>query len=219
MSQLDERARDRFLSLVELIPFSECHYWTGALNDSGYGTFNNKRAHVLSYELANGPVPRINGRTASLLHSCDNPMCVNPAHLRPGTQAENMADAAKRKRLPLGDRHHNTKISDADMPKVLAAIRRGDRTGDIAKRFGVGDSRISMIRHGHVGINHPAYTIERPTGRSDRRMSDERVLVLYRRATVGESPARLAEEFGVNCSFVQDVKRGNTYARVTNHGS
>lgn len=219
MALLDALARERFMAKVELVPFSDCHYWTGQLNDAGYGIYGRDRAHRLSYEMENGPIPEIRGKPAEILHSCDNPMCVNPAHLRPGTQVENMRDAAERRRMPLGDRHHNTKISDADMPAVLAAIQRGEPTGEIAERFGVGAPRISDIRHGRVGINHPARQLARPTGRADRKMADAVALALYRRAVDGESPSALANEFGVKISFVQDVKRGNTYRRVTNHGS
>lgn len=219
MAQLDQTARERFSSLIELIPFSECHYWTGTLNDSGYGVLNHQRAHRIIYEMEKGPIPLIDGKPALLLHSCDNPMCVNPAHLRPGTQVENMADAAERKRFRLGEKHHNAKLSDADVLAILKACGEGASTGDLAAHYGVSASRISTIRHGHVGINHPAHSLPRPTGRSDRRMADDQVLVLYRRATTGESPTQLAKEFGVGTSFVQDVKRGNTYARVTGHRS
>lgn len=217
MAQLDQTARERFASLIELIPFSECHYWMGSLNEHGYGVLNHERAHRIAYELEKGPIPLIDGKPAMLLHSCDNPMCVNPAHLRPGTQAENMADAVLRKRMPRGERHHANKLTDADVSAILAACARGESTGSLAQRYGVSASRISMIRHGHVSINHPAHG-RKMTGRADRRMSDERALALYRRATVGESPIALAREFGVKASFVHDVKRGNTYARVTGHG-
>lgn len=55
-------------------------------------------AHRVSYELHHGPIPQ----GALILHSCDNPGCVNPAHLRAGTQSENILEAfAKgRKKIP-----------------------------------------------------------------------------------------------------------------------
>jgi hypothetical protein len=218
MAIVDQSARERFASLIELIPFSECHYWTGQLSDSGYGLYSGKFAHRLSYEIAKGPIPEINGKSAMILHSCDNPMCVNPAHLRPGTQVENMRDAAERKRMPRGERHHNNKLSEASVSAILAACAEGASTGDLASRYCVSPSRISDIRNGRVGINHPAHG-RIMTGRADRRLSDESALEIYRRAHSGESPTALAQEFGVKYSFVQDVKRGNTYARVTGHGS
>ncbi len=69
-----------------------------AVMPDGYGrcAYRGKRhlAHRLAYELAHGNPPG----AALVLHSCDNPPCCNPAHLRPGTDAENCADRKVRRR-------------------------------------------------------------------------------------------------------------------------
>lgn len=52
------------------------------------------KAHRVSYALANGTLPK----ASVVRHTCDNPPCVNPAHLLAGTQKENMADRKARKR-------------------------------------------------------------------------------------------------------------------------
>lgn len=89
----------------------ECWTWTGARNRVGYGLFWGRiekrwlRAHRVSWEMANGPIPD----GLFICHHCDNPPCVNPGHLFLGTQKDNMADCAAKGRvvsnLPAGDDH------------------------------------------------------------------------------------------------------------------
>jgi len=89
-------------SRIERIPFSGCWVWTGAAVEDGYGQISVdgafKRAHRVVYELLVGPIPR----GAKLLHRCDVPACVNPAHLYPGTQKRNVADCIERGRFRAG---------------------------------------------------------------------------------------------------------------------
>lgn len=91
------RDQDRFMRRVD---FGDgCWLWTASVGSHGYGqTFIGKKvttAHRVAYELWVGPIPD----GLYILHSCDNKRCVNPAHLRAGTQAENVADAKQRGRL------------------------------------------------------------------------------------------------------------------------
>lgn len=70
-----------------------CWLWTGGLNEYGYGKFNpDRRRPVLSHRFAwtitHGPI----ASGLNVLHRCDNPPCVNPAHLFLGTQGDNMHD-------------------------------------------------------------------------------------------------------------------------------
>jgi hypothetical protein len=77
----------------------DCLEYTGARSKNGYGVIwvDGKwlGAHRLAWALANNkPVP--NGK--HILHSCDNPPCCEPGHLRPGTRSQNMVDMVARGR-------------------------------------------------------------------------------------------------------------------------
>lgn len=92
---LDERFHEKY----QKVPFSGCWLWTGALDTDGYGMIavgrGPKAAHRISWILHKGEIPL----QQHVLHHCDIPCCVNPAHLFLGTHADNMKDGAKKGRI------------------------------------------------------------------------------------------------------------------------
>ena len=97
----------RFWSKVDIRGLDECWLWLGFKNHKGYGRFHPSSkemapAHRVSWELTFGKkIPK--GTYAC--HSCDNPSCVNPHHIWPGTPAQNTTDmiakGRKRHRRPV----------------------------------------------------------------------------------------------------------------------
>lgn len=79
-----------------------CIEWHGAQTKDGYGiiTFwkdgrrTSTTAHRMAYEMAHGPV----GEDICVMHSCDNPACVNVDHLSLGTQLDNIQDCISKGR-------------------------------------------------------------------------------------------------------------------------
>lgn len=85
-----------------------CWQWTGSKRTFGYGHFRaeNKRrcdAHRFSWEIHRGAIPH----GMCVCHSCDNPSCVNPAHLWLGTSQQNTADRHIKGRDAAGDVHYS----------------------------------------------------------------------------------------------------------------
>ena len=97
MKSPEQRFRSNVL--VEYGMPEGCHIWMGGKFNSGYGAsgMNGKTVgtHRISYELYNGDIPE----GLVVMHSCDNRVCVNPAHLTVGTQADNVRDAVSKNRL------------------------------------------------------------------------------------------------------------------------
>lgn len=88
---------ERLLENV-LVTSCGCWLWLGSTNDGGYGKFKvdgrTIRTHRFSYQHYKGKIPR--GKL--VCHSCDVPLCCNPAHLWLGTPKENSEDMCAKDR-------------------------------------------------------------------------------------------------------------------------
>lgn len=98
----------RFWQYVEPIMDDKgCWIWSGFINRQGRARLcvngRNANASRISWELHFGPIPKGEGYHGTcVLHRCDDGRCVNPSHLFLGTQADNMADAGRKKRVHIG---------------------------------------------------------------------------------------------------------------------
>ena len=127
----------------------ECWPWNGAYGTKGYGRLTIRgtkvrecAAHRLSYEIHNGPIdPELLVR-----HKCDNPACVNPAHLVVGTYADNSDDMTSRGRQARGEQAGNTKLTCGIIDNIRQLYAQGELTQkQIGKLYGVAQSTISSI--------------------------------------------------------------------------
>ena len=124
-----------------------CHEWSRARNADGYGYqrwgMKQLRAHRLAYELFVGPIP--DGMV--VMHDCDNPCCVNPAHLTVGTQQENLRD------MHVKDRGagHPRSFPGPDWPIFLRRLNQlGLTQSRLGEKFGAHRTTVSAaIKRAH----------------------------------------------------------------------
>lgn len=148
----DEDTVRRFWHKV--IVTSKCWEWSGPLTDDGYGIFQAhsalgpmRRAHRVSCAMFNGYPPE----GSFVLHSCDNPTCVRPEHLRYGTAKENAEDMVLRGRTrdQRGENHNMVKLDSDTVLKIRDALASSGKDGtakSLSLKYGVSQSTISLIK-------------------------------------------------------------------------
>ena len=138
----------RFLAKIRKSVGENGHWlWTGGTAKGGYGTFYVPErglipAHRFAYESFVGPIPD----GLWVLHSCDIPPCVNPAHLFLGTHQDNMNDMVKKGRSPRGERAAHAKLTDREVLEIRCRYASGGLTWvKLATQFGVTPRMVAMI--------------------------------------------------------------------------
>jgi hypothetical protein len=140
-----------------------CLDWKCSKDKDGYGKAWHKgkywRAHRLSYTAFKGDIPE----DKVVMHTCDNPSCCNPQHLRIGTHKDNMEDrdqkgrGTKGRTIPKlqghtntrGTNHGNSKLSEHDVSTIRDLLSNSNYTQkQIGEMFGVRQSTIHKINTG-----------------------------------------------------------------------
>jgi len=91
--------------------------------------------------LNRGPIPP----GIWVLHSCDNPPCVNPTHLFLGTSDDNIRDCISKDRHTRGERVAWHRLTDADVQNILRMHAAGMRVGELARMYAYDIGNMSAI--------------------------------------------------------------------------
>jgi predicted XRE-type DNA-binding protein len=146
---MDSKALERFLDKIKEDEETGCWIWVAGISGSGYPQFwydgKNCRANRLSYEHYKGTIPT----GLYILHRCpggDNPICVNPDHLRVGDHTENMADRGVNGSQVRGELHPDSLLTESDvlMIRDLYATQRFTQS-ELALYYGVGQTTVSDL--------------------------------------------------------------------------
>lgn len=155
-----------------------CWVWFRSRNRQGYGQLRvdgvPRLAHRVAWERAKGPIPA----GFFVLHRCDNPACVNPAHLFLGTLADNNRDMIAKGRhvsgFGKGENAGRALLNWAQVNAIRAEYAAGGTSmRRLAKEYGVSQGTIAKIVAGK-NWNHPQNdptTIKQEKARKSRRLT------------------------------------------------
>jgi hypothetical protein len=174
--------------LLDRIKVNEtgCFEWQKARDSYGYGVGLRMLAHRLSWITFRGPIPD----GLCVLHRCDNPCCISPAHLFLGTRGDNNRDSKSKGRNSKGDRHWS---------RLYPELRPiGDRNGSRTRpeRVATGDR--------HRSRTHPE-SLPRGEGHANSKLTDgdvREIRLLYAR---GLSQRAIAKKFRVMNTTVSKI--------------
>lgn len=185
------------MNKVNMAGADGCWLWTATKNNMGYGMLTawddrrarwaKKLAHRLSYELHCGQIPD----GALVLHRCDTPACVNPAHLYLGNHLRNNRDMWERGRA-----------------RPVPAKRLSDGT--------VAHPPPPPQRNPDGSLKYPP-PIKRGQDNTNSKLTGSLVLGVYARRLAGETCTAIAKSLGVERTIIKDVCAGKNWAHMLNH--
>lgn len=157
------QAVDRFWSKVDRSGGpAACWPWLGWRDRDGYGRTKVGGVRVLTHRFAFSTRHGLPASDVLVMHRCDTPACCNPAHLRTGTQQDNIADRHAKRRDAIGDRNglrvHPESVlrgeanpchvlTEADVISMRDMLDAGASLSQAARRFGVSKKLAINIKH------------------------------------------------------------------------
>lgn len=127
-----------------------CWEWNGLRDKRGYGRIcvagrKMRFAHRISYMTWVGDLEP----SEYICHMCDNPPCINPAHLFPGDQTKNMSDAARKDRTAYGVLQGQSKLTDEMVREIRERyVPRKVSQAYLAAEYGVSQATINKVVRG-----------------------------------------------------------------------
>lgn len=148
--QWTEKDAIRFWSKVDKSAGEDgCWEWAAFRDRFGYGKIRVQGRYTLSHRLS-AAMAGLDVEGLCVCHRCDNPACVNPAHLFAGTQADNVRDMLEKGRgsKAKGRDNGQSKLTEENVVEIKARLKAGESQRSIAKGFSVSQMTVCDINTG-----------------------------------------------------------------------
>lgn len=241
LSILDALDSARFWSKVAVGNRTSCWPWKGSQFTGGYGQFkahkHNMKAHRVAYYLGHkrDPGPYL------VCHSCDNPVCCNPAHLFLGTPADNTQDSARKGRLnpQSGAKHHShlrpdtvargervggSKLTEKQVVDIRNAYKKGGVTQEeLAASYGVKRETVGLIIRGknwaHIAngenLSNPNRRASSGVRNASAKLNPDQVRQIRLLAKSGTKAQDIASQFQVSRETIYLILKGKIWQHVS----
>jgi HNH endonuclease len=215
-----------WLNLLPLFQFkyiideeTKCWNWISNKNDHNYGYIMYKNeyyyAHRVSFLIYNKYI----NDDLDVLHSCDNPPCVNPEHLSQGTRKQNNDDKMNKGRFIImkGILNGRADHSEKEIIEIREKAARGISYQDLAKEYKDSPSHIAKIATGFLWKNLAGPLSNRDTLGTNNGMAqlnDDIVLEIREEYESGIPQYQLAEKHNVSQALISLIVLGKLWLHV-----
>lgn len=195
----------------------ECWEWQGAQSEFGHGNIaiqgTTHRAHQVAYFLFRGDIG-----DNHVLHLCDVPSCVNPAHLYLGNHSDNMLDSYHRGNHPKGEDHPVATLSDDAVRRIRERYADGESLAEIAETVEPLAQTLHPIIAGDLRIDAGGPIVDAETRQqrmyhSPLTPSDVRE-IRRRYASEDVTYVELGNEYSVDKTTIGNVVKRNTWSHI-----
>lgn len=220
--------KERFWSKVSKAGPTDCWHWKANSHQRGYGVFwrdgKNVRANRVALEITKGPPP-FDGAMA--LHSCDEPSCCNPAHLRWGTAKDNTDDRTLRRGPMVGEMSPVAILKTSQVDLIYRRRLEGYTIKEIAKELRAPFTAVENVYTGNawshrLGVDGNP-TLEQlrakrkrinPRKASNRIITDKMAAKIYAMRMNGVSLTEMSKRLKLPKGTISPVACGLTFAHL-----
>lgn len=208
MEIVHQCVREKFWSHVDKRGTSDCWEWKSyKAGRFGYGSMRvrdertgktvARAAHRVSWEIHNN---RLIPSGMKILHSCDNPGCVNPSHLSLGTQKDNVRDMISKGRSP-----HFKVTKDTVLEIRKLRNEQGLLVREVAEKLNVSETIVQDVANWHTWKNVGGHPRPKKRGQPMLKLTDRDVANIRTMHDQGWKGAELADKYGVSRSLISVI--------------